>query len=258
MIEETIKTNLEPSNDSFIIYNIEYDDEDFNITPIKAQRPDEDLLFLIGKDIEYINDLNIRYFNYIIFENDLEKLTDSEFVYFWKKFFEKWIKDISESYLEINLENFEFQLGTVSEKKFLIKKITHFIMQFLPYSALKNTLKDLNLNSKNEIIIYLDKLINEEAWIEDIKEFRKNLIKNIQKPNEKLNNLIHSLESFKKIAKKGELEHTFELLKKQQSQQAVYVKLFSIIINNTSIDKLASLCKKYLEEDSLNIIEEEL
>ena len=119
MIEETIKTNLEPSNDSFIIYNIEYDNEDFNITPIKAQRPDEDLLFLIGKDIEYINDLNIRYFNYIIFENDLEKLTDSEFVYFWKKFFEKWIKDISESYLEINLENFEFQLGTVSEKKFL-------------------------------------------------------------------------------------------------------------------------------------------
>jgi hypothetical protein len=240
---------------TFITYDVQYDGEDFDITPIKAQRPSEDVLFLIGKDIEYLRDLNIQYFNFTIFENDLDKLNDSEFSYFWEKFFENWINDINENYLDINLESFEFQLGTLSEKKFLIKKISHFIMQNLPYLVLKNIFKDLGINEEHEAKSYLQNLKNDQDFnLSRIKEFRQLIIKNLEKPNEKLVNLIQSLNSFTKISKKGELEHTFELLKKQQSQQEVYVELFKIIIRNTEIDKLIDLCIKYLEEDGLNII----
>jgi len=243
--------SVEKYRDSFITFNIQADDNDVNVEIINAKMPDDNVLFLIGKDLKYLWDLDIKLFNFIIFENDLENINDSEFEYFWNKFFIPWIEYLNENYFELDLDKFKFQLSNTYEKKFLIKKIVHFIMMFFPYYIFKSILQNHGIEGiENEAQAY--KLL--EYFKENPQELRNEINNEVEKVIEKSKNLLTSLENLLSFTKKGKLENSIEILEKQLQKQDLYLKLFAEIIEQTEIDKIISLFKTYLDNDFENLI----
>ena len=243
--------SIEKYRDSFITFNIQPDNDDVNIEIINAKMPDDNVLFLIGKDLKYIWDLDIKLFNFIIFENDLENINDSEFEYFWNNFFIPWIEYLNENYFEIDLDKFKFQLTNTYEKKFLIKKIVHFIMMFFPYFIFKTILENHGIEGiENEAQAY--QLL--EYFKEQPQELRREINIEIEKVIEKSKNLLTSLENLLNFTKKGKLEDSIDILEKQLQNQDLYLKLFNEIIEQTEIDKIINLFKKYLDNDFENLI----
>jgi len=131
--------------ENFIVYYVNDDisekSNDISITKIEAVKPNDDILFIYSNELQNIYNLNIKDFSFVIFEEDINRLNDSEFEYFWEKFFISWLENIDENYLDINVEDFKFQLGSILEKRYLIKKIVHFIMYMFPYLILKKITK---------------------------------------------------------------------------------------------------------------------
>ena len=240
--------SVERYRDSFITFNIKPKDNDVEVDIINAKMPDENVLFLIGKDLKYLWDFDIKNFNFIIFENDIENINESEFEYFWTKFFIPWIERLNENYFEIDLDKFNYQISNTYEKKFLIKKIIHFLMMFFPYYIIKNIFE--NHNVENEAQVY--KLL--EWWEENPKSLREEIKQEFSKVSEKSKNLLNSLTNLLQYTKKGELEHSLELLERQLNKQDVYLQLFLEFLNQTSIDKLINLLKEYVKNDFDNLI----
>ena len=238
------------TNQKFVTFNVKFDDEkkDVEIETITAQLPDENVLFLIGKDLEYLWNFDIKNFNYVIFENDLELINDGEFEYFWKKFFLLFLDNLNENYLENNIEDFQFQLSNTYEKRFLVKKIIHFIMLFFPYYIFKDMIVEKEFENKNDAISYINFLADNEP-----KELRNKLISLMENAIKKSENFLNSIQQLSKFSKKNELEDSLTLLEDQLKKQDVYIKLFIEMINNTEIDKLKNLLIKYLEKDFENL-----
>jgi len=237
----------EKRQDEFFVFDIEYDGNSFNVTPIKAKLPNDEVLYLIGPELEYIYNLDIKHFSFTIFEEDFDNLSDSEFEYLWNKFFIPWIEMLSERYLDIDIDKFKFQLNR-SERKFLVKKIIHFVMMFLPYIILKKILLKYNIESKTEALDLL------EHFKENPEELRK-LINNIIKETiNNFNNILDTIKELSKYAKKNQLEDSYELLNSQIKKQNYYIEIFQEILDNTEIDKIIELFKKYIENDFENLI----
>ena len=241
-------------NDSFDIYYIKYDEEknEYNTITKKAVKPLEDTLYLIGQDLMYLNDLNIKDFNFLIFEDDIEKLSDEEFEYFWEKFFKLWLDKINDNYLEIDLDLFYFQLSNTQEKKYLLKKIVHFITMFLPYNVIK-TIINKRFTSFEECEASLtDLIINLSS---DPGFIRESILEEINNNIQKVKNLYTSLESMTSLAKKNTLDDSLELLHSQLNKQIDYLEIFKTVIQNTDEENLKDLILIYIDKDSENLLD---
>ena len=155
---------------------------------------------------------------------------------------------IDEEYLDINVENFKFQLGSTLEKRYLIKKIIHFVMYIFPFLILKKICKNKNLNDYNETIEYLSDMYSSSP--NDIKKLLINEIIEITKYS---SNFLTSIESVIKSSKKDTIDNVIEILQDQISKQNEYYYIFKEIINNTINDKLFKLIDKFLNVDFENI-----
>jgi len=237
----------EKRQDEFFVFDIDYDGSSFNITPVKAKLPNDEVLYLIGPELEYIYNLDIKYFSFTIFEEDFDNLSDSEFEYLWNKFFIPWIEMLSERYLDIDIDKFKFQLNR-SERKFLVKKIIHFVMMFLPYIVLKKILLKYNIETKAEALDLL------EYFKENPGELRKLINNIINETVNNFNNILDTIKELSKYAKKNQLEDSYELLDSQIKKQNYYIEIFQEILDNTEIDKIIELFKKYIENDFENLI----
>jgi len=240
--------SLDKYKDSFITFNIKPKENDVEIDIINAKMPDENVLFLIGKDLKYLWDFDIKNFNFIIFENDIENINDSEFEYFWTKFFIPWIERLNENYFEIDLDKFNYQLSNTYEKKFLIKKIIHFLMMFFPYYIIKNIFENHSMENKQQAFDLL------KIWEENPKSLRQDIDEQFSEVLNKSKNLLSSLTSLLQYTKKGELEHSLDLLERQLNKQDVYLQLFLEFLNQTSIDKIINLITEYIKADFENLI----
>ena len=233
---------------SFMVFNIKDQGNDISVDPILAKLPDDNVLYLIGKDLEYLYELDIKNFSFNIFEEDLDKLNDNEMEYFWKKFFIPWFERL-ESYLDLNIEYFNFQLSTTHEKRFLVKKFTHFIMLFLPYIILKDLLSNTEIETKNQALNFINQLAERNPKI-----LRDDIRKVFQKHISKMENIVESLEVMSETSKKGELEYSLELLKTQLNRQKQYIYIFIEILDNSSIEGIEKLFTEYINNDFENLI----
>ena len=234
---------------SFNVYYVEPDSKDISIKTIKAKKPNEDILFIYSNELKNIKDLNIKDFSYIIFEEDINKLNDSEFEYFWAKFFIPWLNFIDENYLDIEIDKFKFQLSSTLEKRYLIKKIVHFIMFLLPYMILKKILQKEKLTNFDETINYF-KTIYEN----DPKKIKKLFIREIEEIITYSSNFLNTISQVIKSSKKDTLENMIGLLNSQILKQNDYYLILKEIIYNTTNDKLIALIGQYLDNDFENIV----
>jgi len=234
----------------YLKYNPET--KDYESTEVQIKKPNNEMVYLVGQDLDYLNEMNIKDFNYIIFEEDIERLDDEEFEYFWKEFFEEWLGAINDTFLYINLDKFKFQLSSTLEKKFLVKKIVHFIMMYLPYNVISDVIKyhiTIDIEHKQQLIDYL------EEMRETTPSFLKtSIIGSIDKSSQRIKNLFESLNSMVKFSKKGTLENSISLVEDQLSKQELYLTLFKELANNTDNDNLYNLVMLYIDNDFENLI----
>jgi len=238
------------SSKSFISFNVKPKEDDVEVEILNIDIPDKNVLFLIGKDLKYLWDFDIKNFNYVIFENDLENINDKEFEYFWKKFFIPWTERLND-YIEIDLEKFQNQLTNIYEKKFLIKKIIHFVMMFLPYYIIKNIFEKNNIENIEDLPNVEDLL---KQWEDSPGVLRKELDEEFDKVLSKSKNILNSLTSLLQYTKKGELVDSIDILEDQLNRQDAYLKLFLEFLEQTSIDNILNLIRAYVDNDFYNLI----
>jgi len=233
---------------SFITYNVSSNNDDLKIDIMKIDIPDENVLFLIGKDLKYIWDFDIKNFNFVIFENDIENINDNEFEYFWNKFFIPWIQKLSNDYYEIDLDNFKTEFVNTYQKKFLIKKIIHFVMMFFPYYIFKSILENKEIENKKDAFSLLN------TYESNPKILRDDLDKEFNQVMNKSKNFLESLNNLLKFAKKGELEKSIDILDEQLRKQDEYLEIFIQFLKKSDIDNIINLLRTYIENDFENLI----
>ena len=238
--------------ENFIVYYVNDDisekSNDISITKIEAVKPNDDILFIYSNELQNIYNLNIKDFSFVIFEEDINRLNDSEFEYFWEKFFISWLENIDENYLDINIEDFKFQLGSTLEKRYLIKKIVHFIMYMFPYLILKKITERKKFTSYDETVSYFKDLYEDNP-----NEIKKLILKEIDEIIKYSNNFLNSIQSVIKSSKKDTIDNVIDILQDQISKQNEYYQIFKDIINNTVNEKLLNLILNYYENDFENI-----
>jgi hypothetical protein len=239
--------------ENFIVYYV-HDDKlnqkssDISIEKVLAVKPDNDILFIYSNELQNIYNLNIKDFSFVIFEEDINRLNDSEFEYFWEKFFIPWLENIDENYLDISVEDFKFQLGSTLEKRYLIKKIVHFIMYMFPYLILKKITERKKFTSYDEAVLYFKNLYDESP-----KEIKKLILREIDEIIKYSTNFLNSIQSVIKSSKKDTIDNVIDILEDQISKQNEYYQIFKEIINNTVNEKLLNLILAYYENDFENI-----
>jgi len=234
-----------------------YNDEE--IIKVRIKEPEDDSKFTMTSEIEYLQQMDIKNFNYYVFESDIEKLSYEEFEYWYQQYFRDWISDLNEDYLDIDLENLERNFKNPDEKRFFLKKIVFFVMHIFPYEILKDIMLDiqkypelagdLDLNNLYEGDFYnifdIDNpnVIHLKACIQKLLNHR--IVK--------LKNWINILDDFSTVSKKDTLEDSVALLDSHIDKQNMFNNMYIEIIDGTPLEKITNLFNIYIEKDFLNL-----
>ena len=240
------------STDSVIYLYWDEEKKEYISNEIKIEDPAAEMMQLVGQDIGYLNEMNIKEFNYPIFEEDLERLSDGEFEYFWREFFEEYLEAINENFISINIDKFKHEFHNTLEKKVLTKKIIHFIIMYLPYNVVSDMIKysiTYDIESRQDFEEYLDNL-----EIDDPNHLKEMLIASIKKSDYRLRNLVESLKNMIPHSKKGTLETSINLVQNQINEQSNYIKMFKQFIEETDNENLFRLVRVYADVDFENLM----
>lgn len=232
-----------------------------NNLPTEEYRP---TMVDILSESKYLLDTDIKNFNYYLFEGDLEKLLPNEFATVSNELLTEFIDELNNNYLDIDVESI-IQKNEY-DRKIFIKKFILFFMQILPYEIFKPILK----NNKNlETLNPSNSLINEESFKSPTETLLYRILDydndNIYKIKEllndqldikinKLNNFINIIDEVVELSKKNTIEDSRDIFEDHVNIQNNYYKIYKIIIQNTDLEKLINLFRKYIEKDYLNLI----
>lgn len=217
------------------------------LSTVPMVRPTEDQAYLLVSEFRNIYNLDIKSFNYYMFEADLDKMSAGEFEWWYQNVFEKWVYEIEENYLDLEYETLSSSFQNTAEKKLFLKKIIHFIMFFFPYQILRDLIKmSSSVSDANELAQKLD---NQSFLI----ELRNDIINSIEHNTIQVEDFVTALANFEKIAKKNLLDTSVELLDKHVKKQNFFLNIFKDIIKESDMEKIAALLSHYFEVDAANI-----
>ncbi len=238
-----------------------YNDDE--IIKVRIREPEDDSKFTMTSEIEYLMDLDIKNFNYYVFESDIEKLSHEEFEYWYQEYFFDWINNLNNRFLDIDIETLGRNFKNPDEKRFFLKKIVFFVMHIFPYEILKNVVQDIKTYPE---------MLPEDMSLSDLDDLYENDFYNIfdiDNPNiyklkeviskllnnriVKLTNWINILDDFSTVSKKDTLEDSVKLLGTHIDKQNMYNNMYIDIIEDTPLDKVVQLFNIYIQMDYLNI-----
>jgi hypothetical protein len=236
-----------------------YNDDE--IIQVQIHEPSENSRFIMTSEIEYLMDMDIKNFNYYVFESDIEKLSNEEFEYWYQEYFYDWINNLNESFLDVDINELEKNFKTPEEKRLFLKKVVFFVMHIFPYEIIKGLVQDIKS--------YPDLIPDSTIDPEDIYETDFYNIFDIDNPNivnlktsiskllrariTKLNNWIGILDDFSSVSKKDTLEDSVKLLETHINKQNMYNNMYIDIIEDTPIEHITNIINIYLQKDYLNL-----
>jgi len=242
-----------------------YNDSDDSILQIDDELSPEEIEKLSGlslnSEIQNLLNLDIQNFNYYLFEEDLENISDKEFEFLFTNYFKDFLDEIEENYLTLNYEEHKTLFNETMDKKIYLKKNIFFLMNILPYDIFGKIIRhsekydiypdnidttSLNINDFFKILDpdYNGKLIN-------LKEI---IIDEIQSKTKALENWFSKLGELSELSKKDTLEASLEILEEHITKQKIYNQIYIDIIKETPLEHLSQLFQKYLEKDYYNLI----
>jgi len=244
-----------------MIFYANNDPSDNDINPNIIQPSIEDIL----SETKYLHGIDIKNFNYYLFESDLEKLQDRELKIVMDSLIQDFLDNLNENYLDIDLESFKALIK--EDKKTILKKFILFFMQILPFEILKPILKTLHTNGLGNDIIDNSFILN------DLKSPNLNLLNNIfdydnqnihllkdlilDEINKKINktkNFITIVDEILESSKKNTLENSRDIFEEHVIKQNNYYGVYKSIIQNTDLEKIVRLFRTYIQNDYLNIV----
>jgi len=213
---------------------------------------------------KYLNDIDIKNFNYYLFESDLEKLSSDEFKIASDELLNTFIEDLNNNYLNIDIESILHK--NEYNKKTFIKKFVLFFMQILPYEILKPILKnpdDLNALNTPGTLTHIDSFKNPTETLlyrifdydnDNIYKIKDLINEELNKKIRKMNNFINVIDEVMELSKKNTLEDSRDIISDHVDIQNNYYKIYQNILSNTDLEKIVNLFRKYIEKDYLNLI----
>jgi len=230
------------------MYKIDSTDKsELGINSVKVL--DDGKLYYMRSFKEKILNIDIQSFNYIVFEEDIDNMSFSEFnQYFKNDFFE--IVEFFEQYLYLNSDTIygmENKSDNYILNKTFVKNIITFLMMSLPYTYFKSSLKKFEIDGFHSAL----DAINENNMIESINQEVADQIQD----QYNFNNLIVNLEdNITNKSKKDKLQDMIGVLTLNVEDKVKLLEWYISIIENSGEESLKELCKIYLKNDTLNIL----
>jgi len=221
------------------------DTTDASDLSIKAETKlvDSDELYYMKSVIDSIKKLDIKNFNYIVFEEDIDNMYKTEFNTFFNTYIVSLIKDFDQ-YLSISIE--EIMDEPYRVKHAFVKNIVRFLMNTLPYIYMKEFLENNNAEGLHDAL---------DMFNDDLKD---NIIKQIQSANSQYSNFNTMMNDVKDTItnekKKDKFEGMLTLLGSSMDNKSKLLDYYISIIQASGNDGLKVLFKQYLTNDLENIL----
>jgi len=193
--------------------------------------------------IEDIKNLNIKNFNYIIFEEDLDNMSKADFNYFLKEELSPIIYKMRDK-LDIDIDL--IYSSNIGAQQIYVKNVVRFIMNTLPYIYLRGYIDTLEMENYHDILDDL-KVNTIDKMILRIQEASKQY----SSFNDIMNGLEDNLPNDKK---KENFNDMLALLDTSTQAEKRLLHYQEEIIDNSSSEGLFELLKIYLNKDRDNII----
>jgi len=232
-----------------------------DVNHLQELKPSENVIQTMTQEVINFKDINIKDFNFYLFESDLENLSDGEFEYLFKTQFQDIIDYLEDEYLFLDFENLLTEFHTSVDKRFFFKKLVMFIMQLLPYEIFKPIVQ--NIKHTPELIpekLQLNDTFGNNDWYNildidnpNIVNLKPIILNTINKKIAKLNNWVNMLGEFSNVSKKDTLADSKDILDKHVTVQNNYYSIYMEIITETDLEKILKLFRKYIDIDFLNI-----
>jgi len=215
----------------------------------------------LTSEVQFLKILDIKDFNYFIFENDMDRLQDEEVEFLWENYLTLIMDSWDEEFLFTNLDEMKDKFNNTEEKKLYLKKIVFFVMYIFPYEILKNTI--LNIDKYN---LYKDEIFDMEDISktklfevfsddnENIHTLKDVLLNEINKKIDKLENWYDKMDEITSESKKDLLKDSVDILYERIQEQKKFLKLYQSLIMNTPLDNLINLIRTYIKNDYYNIV----
>lgn len=209
----------------------------------EVQEVDHGNLYYMKESINTIKNIDIKNFNYIVFEEDLDNMYKSEFYEFFNDQIIPLIEYLNQ-YIFIDLDMLYDEPYRV--KQVFVKNIIRFFMNTLPYIYMKGYLRSSDAEGLHDSLDLLDGDLKTKI-IEQI-SLSKEQYANF---NGVMDNIEETITNDKKRAKFTEM---LTLLDQNMVNKIKLLDYFSSIISNSGNDGLKELCKTYLKNDLENIL----
>jgi len=210
-----------------------------DLTTVEEIQTFDNELYYMDEHVQNIKDYDIKNFNYILFEEDLDNMTKQEFLEFIKK--HEFL--LNDCLLDISLEEVD---DTYRAKLTFLKNNIRFLMNTLPYNYLKQYLEDYEISGLHDALDTLNKdLVNE--LLNKIDESNKHFV-NFELL---MGNVEEGITNDKKRAKFNEM---LNLLGSSMDNKIDLLQYHKSILLNTGNDSLQELCKLYVKNDLSNIL----
>ena len=199
--------------------------------------------YYLQKPIQQIKDLDIKNFNFIIFEEDIDNMEADEF----KNFYDNWFIPAIEylnNYLDIDISTIQFK--TFRLKQIFVKNIIKFVMNTLPYTYFKNYLNTCSVESFHEALDHLDGI--KEKLLEQVYALNKQYTNFV----ELMSNIEDTIANEKK---RNQFNDMLTLLDTNMDSKFKITEYQKHVIQDTPEQSLKDLMKKYLQNDADNLLE---
>lgn len=218
------------------------------ISTVDLVKPTDDQAYLLVSEFRYLYDLNIKEFNYYVFEEDIDKMSPGEFEWWFKNAFEPWLQNINDEYLDIEYDDIRNKFEKQEEKKLFLKKMVNFIMFYLPYQLTRDLVK---ANHGIGDIEDLEEYLKSET---NLLSLRGELMKTIDFNMNQTDDFVDALVNFEKVSKKNLLDTSVELLDEHIKKQNFFLNIFKDIIEGSDMEKISKLIQTYIKFDRDNLL----
>ena len=204
---------------------------------------DQGKLYYMRETLETIRKIDIKNFNYIVFEEDLDNMYKSEFQEFFSEQIVPLIHELQE-YLFIDVDAILDESYRV--KQLFVKNIIRFFMNTLPYIYMKEYVRSAGAEGLHDALALFDdnigsKIVNQ---IESSKDQYQNF-------NSTMINIEETITNDKKKTKFSEM---LVLLDHNMNSKIRLLDYYSSIISNSGSIGLKTLFKQYVKNDIENIL----
>lgn len=210
----------------------------------------QDKVELLDDRFEYVDyiynavkTLDIKNFNFVIFEEDIDNMSVLEFDVYYNDIFINKIIPLMQNYLNIDISYFDDQSS--ANKRGVVKSIIKFYTTFLPYNYLKQFISSKATENKYDAL----ELINS-----NIKQVLVDCIANSKSEYNNFMKLMNNVKtSLSTDKKKDKFDSMLTILDSNIGDKVKMNDYFGSIIQTSSSDSLIELCKLYIKSDYENI-----